>query len=280
MATGDGTRRLRDRVIASGPGGLALVLGVLPLVVLFVESIGPGVTVANYAEAMRPLYRDVLAYSLGMGFVATGVCLLIAYPVTYWLAHQCPHRYRLPMLVALTLPLWLNYVVLNYSWVWLLARGGLLNKLLTGVGFIAEPLNILYTDFSVFVGFIYIYLPYVVLTLYVTMERLDYRLIEAARDLGATNRRVFLDVILPQTAPGAAAAALIVYARIAGAFATPAILGGPGDVMIASLIVDAFRQYFDYGFASALSFVFLAFVGLIFFIGASAPRVRTELRQW
>ena len=280
MATGDGTRRLRDRVIASGPGGLALVLGVLPLVVLFVESIGPGVTVANYAEAMRPLYRDVLAYSLGMGFVATGVCLLIAYPVTYWLAHRCPHRYRLPMLVALTLPLWLNYVVLNYSWVWLLARGGLLNKLLTGVGFIAEPLNVLYTDFSVFVGFIYIYLPYVVLTLYVTMERLNYQLIEAARDLGATNRRVFLDVILPQTAPGAAAAALIVYARIAGAFATPAILGGPGDVMIASLIVDAFRQYFDYGFASALSFVFLAFVGLVFFIGASAPRVRTELRQW
>lgn len=281
MATADADgRSLLDGVVASGPVGLALVLGVLPLVVLLVESLGPGLGLANYAEAVGPLYRGALLYSLGVGVGVTAACLVVAYPVTYWLAHRCPARYRLAALVALTLPLWLNYVVLNYTWVWLLARGGLVNAVLTGLGLVSEPLDLLYTEFSMVVGFVYIYLPYVVLTMYVSMERLDYRLIEAARDLGATDLRVFRDVVVPQTLPGAAAAALIVYARIAGAYATPEILGGPGNVMIASLVVQAFRQYFDYGFAAALSFVFVAVVAAALLVGATAPRVRRELRQW
>jgi len=274
------SRRLRDSAIAGVPVSLALTVGVLPMIVLFIESIGPGVTTANYREALGPLYRGTLVYSLGVGIIVTGVCLAIAYPVTYWVAHRCSSRYRLQVLIALTLPLWLNYVVLNYSWVWILARGGLLNRILTDIGLINRPLDLLYTDVSMFIGFVYIYLPYVILTLYVSMERLDYRLIEAARDLGATNRRVFIDVILPSTLPGATAAALIVYARIAGAFATPAILGGPGNVMIASLIAEAFRQYFDYGFAAALSFVFLFIVVIALLAGGAIPQVREELRQW
>lgn len=280
MGGADKQGTLRDGVIAGVPVSVAVAVGVLPLIVLFVESIGPGLGTAAYQEAVSPLYRGTLLYSLGVGVVVTGVCLAIAYPVTYWVSHRCPRRYRLALLVTLTLPLWLNYVVLNYSWVWILARGGLLNTVATSLGLIAEPLDLLYNDISMFIGFVYIYLPYVVLTLYVSMERLDYRLIEAARDLGATNRRLFLDVILPSTLPGAIAAALIVYARIAGAFATPAILGGPGNVMIASLITEAFRQYVDYGFAAALSFVFLAVVVVALLAGATIPQVRGELRQW
>jgi ABC-type spermidine/putrescine transport system, permease component I len=280
MGSADEHHRLRDGVIAGIPVSVAVAVGVLPMVVLFVESIGPGLSTANYGEVVEPLYRGTLLYSLGVGVAVTAICLSIAYPVTYWVAHRCPKRYRLGLLVALTLPLWLNYVVLNYSWVWILARGGLLNHILTAVGLVGEPLDLLYTDVSMGIGFVYIYLPYVILTLYVSMERLDYRLIEAARDLGATNRRVFLDVILPSTLPGATAAALIVYARIAGAFATPAILGGPGNVMIASLIAEAFRQYFDYGFAAALSFAFLAVVVVALLAGAAIPQVREELRQW
>ncbi len=280
MGSADEHHRLRDGVIGGIPVSVAVAVGVLPMVVLFVESIGPGLSTANYREVVGPLYRGTLLYSLGVGVAVTAVCLSIAYPVTYWVAHRCPKRYRLGLLVALTLPLWLNYVVLNYSWVWILARGGLLNHVLTAIGLVGEPLDLLYTDVSMGIGFVYIYLPYVILTLYVSMERLDYRLIEAARDLGATNRRVFLDVILPSTLPGATAAALIVYARIAGAFATPAILGGPGNVMIASLIAEAFRQYFDYGFAAALSFAFLAVVVVALLAGAAIPQVREELRQW
>lgn len=279
MATADSNAG-RDWAIASGPTLLALALGVFPLLVLLVESLGPGIGTANYAEALRPLYREALIYSIGVGVGVTAVCLLIAYPVTFWLAHRCPARYRLLALVALTLPLWLNYVVLNYAWVWILARGGVVNQLLVGVGLLSEPVSLLYSQVSMAIGFVYIYLPYVVLTMYVSMERLDYRLLEAARDLGATNWRVFRDVVLPRTLPGAAAAALIVYARIAGAYATPEILGSPGNVMIARLVVQAFQQYADNGFAAALSFVFLLLVLGGFGVGAAFPRVREELRQW
>ena len=278
----DGTlpARARDALVAGGPVTVAVLLGVAPLVVLFVESIGPGLALDHYLEATGPLYRGALAYSLAMGVAVTLACLVVAYPVTYWLAHRCPARYRLPALVALTLPLWLNYVVLNYTWVWILARGGLLNRLLVGLGVVGEPLDVLYTDVSVFLGFVYIYLPYVVLTMYVSMERFDYRLVEAARDLGATNHRVFVDVVLPRTLPGAAAATLIVYARIAGAYATPEILGSPGNVMVATLIVEAFREYFAYGFAAALSFVFLVTVAVGLLAGVSVPRVREALKPW
>jgi len=270
----------RDGLVASLPALLALALGVFPLVVLFVESIGPSLGVGSYRKALSPLYRGALLYSVGVGVGVTGICLAVAYPVTYWLAHRCPARYRLVGLVALTLPLWLNYVVLNYAWVWLLARGGVLNRLLVGTGVLDTALDLLYTDVSMVIGFVYIYLPYVVLTMYVSMERLDYRLLQAARDLGATDWRVFVDIILPRTLPGAAAATLIVYARIAGAFATPAILGSPGNVMIARLMVQAFREYVDYGFAAALSFVFLIITLGSLALGAVSPRVRRELRRW
>jgi spermidine/putrescine transport system permease protein len=184
------------------------------------------------------------------------------------------------LLVALTLPLWLNYVVLNYTWVWILARGGLLNYVLTGLGLVGTPLELLYTRVSLFAGFLYIYLPYVLLTMYVSMERLDYRLVEAARDLGAGDWRVFRDVVVPRTVAGAAAGTLIVYARIAGAFATPEILGGPRQQMVAQLIVDAFYELLNYPFASALSLVFLAIVLAGFALGARSGAVREELKRW
>lgn len=280
MKTSERRGRVRDALIASGPVAIAVLLGILPVAILLVESIAPGPSIDNYVTATTPLYRTSLIYSLGMGVAATVTCLVVAYPVTYWLAHRCPAGIRLPALIALTLPLWLNYVVLNYTWVWILARGGILNRLLVATGAIGGPLGLLFTDLSVFIGFIYIYLPYVVLTLYVSMERLDGRLIEAARDLGATNRRVVVDVVLPQTFPGAVAGAIVVYARIAGAYTTPEILGGPGDVMIATLVVEAFEQFSDLGLAAALSMVFLLIVVVGFVLGAQLPPVGRELKRW
>ena len=280
MSVANTPGRLRDWLVAGSPLLLALALGVFPLLTLFVESIGPGLGGENYAEVLSPLYRGALLYSIGVGVGVTAVCLAVAYPITYWIAHRCPDRYRLVALVSVTLPLWLNYVVLNYAWVWILARGGVVNRILVGTGLLDSSLDLLYNNISMGIGFVYIYLPYVVLTMYVSMERLDYQLIEAARDLGASDVRVFLDIVLPRTLPGAAAATLIVYARIAGAFATPEILGSPGNVMIARLVVQAFRQYTNYGFAAALSFVFLLLVLGTLGLGALSPRVRRELRQW
>jgi spermidine/putrescine transport system permease protein len=278
---GDGpvlSARARDALLGALPFLLAVALGVAPLVVVALESVSGGF--AAFGEVTTSVYPQVILRSLVVGVVMTAVCLAIAYPVTYWLAHGCPARYRLPLLVALTLPLWLNYVVLNYTWVWILARGGLLNYALTGLGLVGTPLELLYTRVSLFAGFVYIYLPYVLLTMYVSMERLDYRLVEAARDLGAGDWRVFRDVVVPRTVAGAAAGTLIVYARIAGAFATPEILGGPRQQMVAQLIVDAFYELLNYPFASALSLVFLAIVLAGFALGARSGAVREELKRW
>jgi ABC-type spermidine/putrescine transport system permease subunit I len=270
----------RDALLAAAPVALAVGFGLLPLVVLFVESLSPWATTANYAEALDPLYVEILLQSLGLGLAATAACLVVAYPVTYWLAHRCPAQYRLSVLVALVLPLWLNYVVLNYTWREILARGGALNLVLLELGLVREPLSLLNTPVAVFVGFVYIYLPYVLLTMYVSMERFDGRLVEAARTLGASTPRIVVDVVVPQTLAGTVAATLVVYARIAGAFATPEILGGPGVQMIARVIADAFYQTLDWPFAAAVAFVFLAVVAAGFGLGALSPEVRRELKRW
>ena len=278
--------RLVDLLLGAAPLALAIALGVIPLGVLLLESVDLGaypdfgVVLAGYRAVGSSIYLPVLARSLAVGVAVTVGCLLIAYPVTYWVANHCPPPLRVAVLVTLTLPLWLNYVVLNYSWVWILARGGLLNTVLLETGLVAEPLELLFTELSLAIGFVYIYLPYVILTMYVSMERLDTRLIEAAHDLGAGRLRVFRDVILPETLAGAIAGTLIVYARIAGAFATPEILGGAGNQLIAQLITDAYLQILDYQLAAALSYVFLSVVLLGLAVGVTQRDVREELKQW
>ena len=285
-------RTVRDAVLAAVPMALAVVLGVVPLVLLLLESIRPLPTAEHYRAVTEGVYFDVIVQSLFVGVLLTVICLAVAYPVTYWLANHCPSRYRLPVLAALTLPLWLNYVVLNYTWVWLLAPDGLINVVLGWLGVVSEPLQLLGKPYelpaisltipslSLVFGFIHIYLPYVLLTMYVSMERLDYRLVEAARDLGAGNLRVFRDVIVPETIAGAVAGLLIVYARIAGAYATPRILGADSNPMVAELITTQFRQVLDNPFASALSMAFLAIIVVGFTVGARSKSVRAELKRW
>lgn len=288
----DRRRAVVDAGLAAVPTALAVALGVVPLAVLLVESLSPPVTLSNYAALGESVYLPVLVRSLGVGVVVTGACLAVAYPVTYWLAHVCPVRYRLPILISFTLPLWLNYVVLNYTWVWILATDGIVNTVLTAGGLVDRPLDLLRTASgigigpvelpgpSVGLGFVHIYLPYVLLTMYVSMERLDYRQVEAARDLGAGGLRVFRDVVVPETYAGAVAGALIVYARIAGAFATPQILASPSEQMIAQIITTQFYDVLDYPFAAAVSVVFLVVVLVGFGIGALSTDVRAELKRW
>jgi ABC-type spermidine/putrescine transport system permease subunit I len=285
-------RTARDAVLAAVPAALAVMLGVVPLLLLLVESIRPIPTAEHYRAVTEEIYFDVIVQSLFVGVLLTLICLAVAYPVTYWLANHCPGRYRLPVLAALTLPLWLNYVVLNYTWVWLLTPKGVINVVLGRLGLVSEPLRLLgesyalpvvdltFPSLSLVLGFVHIYLPYVLLTMYVSMERLDYRLVEAAQDLGAGNLRVFRDVIVPETVAGAVAGLLIVYARIAGAYATPRILGADSNPMVAELITTQYRQVLDDPFASALSMTFLAIVVVGFAAGARSSRIRTELKQW
>ncbi len=275
---------LSDWVAAILPLCLAVFLGLLPLVTLLYESIAPGsggtLSLVAYERVFDPLYLRILGWSFVVATVVTGLCLLVGYPVTYWLANHCRQWLRLPLLLVLVTPLWLNYVVLEYTWVWVLAREGVVNVILGWFGLIDTPLDLYPTEVSLVAGFVYLYLPYVILTMYVSMERLDYRMVEAARDLGATNLRVFRDVVIPQTVAGAAAGALIVYARIAGGFLTPEVLGSIDNQMIAQVIVTAYRTNLNYGFAAALAVVFLIVVVGLFLIGSRFEQVRSELKQW
>jgi ABC-type spermidine/putrescine transport system, permease component I len=278
--------RTRAVVLAAAPATIAVTLGIVPVVVLVTESVVWAATpelsgmFAAYSRVGESVYLGILGRSVVLGMVLTAGCLVVAYPVTYWLAHHCPPHRRVLVLVLLTLPLWLNYVVLNYVWVWILARGGLVNHLLGAIHPSLSPVRLLYTDLSLTVGFIYIYLPYVILTLYVAMERLDDAYLAAAADLGASRMRLVTDVIVPQTAAGAAAGALIVYARIAGAFATPEILGGPRQQLIAQLITDAYLEVLDLRFAAALAFSFLAVVTFVLVVGLTSRQLRREVRRW
>jgi spermidine/putrescine transport system permease protein len=286
MHIGGSDARTRAVLLAAAPVTVALTLGIIPVIILFTESLVWAATpelsgmLAAYSRVSESVYLEILGRSVLLGVVLTAACLVVAYPVTYWLAHHCPPQRRVLLLVLLTLPLWLNYVVLNYVWVWILARGGLVNHLLGVVHPSLAPVRLLYTEVSLTVGFLYIYLPYVILTLYVAMERLDDSLLAAAADLGASRMRLVTDVIVPQTAAGAAAGALIVYARIAGAFATPEILGGPQQQLIAQLITDAFLEVLDLRFAAALAFSFLAVISFILLVGLTSRQLRRELRRW
>ena len=278
--------RMWALALAAAPVTVAITLGIIPVLVLLAESVtwtaSPDVPTmfSAYTRIGESVYLVILGRSVLIGAMLTGACLAVAYPVTYWLAHRCPPHRRVALLVVLTLPLWLNYVVLNYVWVWILARGGLVNHLLSVVSPSMAPVTLLYTELSLAVGFLYIYLPYVILALYVAMERLDAALLAAAADLGATRVRLVTDVIIPQTAAGAAAGALIVYARIAGAFATPEILGGPQQQLVAQLITDAFLQVLDIQLAAALAFSFLAVVMFILLLGLTSQQLRQEVRKW
>jgi spermidine/putrescine transport system permease protein len=275
------TRKITDYLTSIPPFVVALLLGVVPVLILVHRSFSPFFTLENYVEIFTTsIYTQLFIRSLWIGLVATFLCLLIAYPVTFWIAHKLNPKYRVLILVALSLPLWLNYVVLNYTWVTIYARAGLLNYVFTTLGIVSGPLSLLYTKVSLYTGFVYIYLPYVLITLYVSMEQFDYKLIEAARDLGASDIRIFFDIIVPQTIAGVVAGAIIVYARMAGAYITPTVLGGTDNVMIASTIVDAFRVYLDWEFAAAISMLFLVIVIALFSVSAISKDIRQEFKQW
>lgn len=260
---------------------IGFVLGIIPLILLAYQSFSPFFTLTNYTELLaNQTYIQLFVKSLYIGLVATILCLVIAYPVTFWIAHVLDKKYRVYVLIALALPLWLNYVILNYTWVTIYARGGLLNWILMSLHVITEPLSLLYTQVSLYTGFVYIYLPYVLITLYVSMERFDYKLIEAGRDLGASDLRIFTDILFPRTLSGVIAGAIIVYARMAGAYITPTVLGGAQNTMIARVIVDAFRVYLDWEFAAAISILFLLVVTFMFASVSVSENVREEFKQW
>lgn len=209
-------------------------------------------TLDNYVRIFDALYAQVIWNSLYMASISTGLCLLIGYPFAYLLTKVSP-KLR-PLLLFLTvLPFWTNSLVRIYSIKIFFATKGLVNSFLLWVGLIETPIRILNTQFAVIFGLVYILLPFMILPLYSSIEKLDKPLLEASRDLGANFIQSFWRVILPLTSPGIIAGCVLVFLPAMGMFYVSDMLGGANTLLVGNVIKDQFQKSLDWPFGSAIS---------------------------
>jgi spermidine/putrescine transport system permease protein len=222
--------------------------------------IAPVPTLDNYRRLLDPIYLKIFVDSLLMAAMATALCLLIAYPFA-WLLSRVERRRRPILLTLVIIPFWTNSLVRVYAIRHLLAAKGAMNGLLLALGLIQEPIRLLYSGWAVSIGLVYVLLPFMILPLYSSFEKLDPRLIEAAADLGASRLARFRHVIVPLTTPGIAAGCLLVFLPALGLFYVTDVLGGARNLMIGALLKEQFLDARDWPFGSAAS---LVVIGLLF----------------
>jgi len=229
-----------------------------PLVTRDVTGLKLHATLANFVLlASDDLYLRAYLGSLANAALATVLCLLLGYPIAYAIAGARGAQ-RQPLLFLVMLPFWTSFLIRVYAWIAILEPNGLLNEFLIGIGLISTPLPLLNNQFSVELGLVYSYLPFMILPLYGSLSTLDESLLEAAADLGARPFRVFLDVVLPLTLPGIAAGSLLVFIPAIGEFVIPDLLGGPDTLMIGKVLWDEFFNNRDWPVASAVAVVLVA----------------------
>jgi len=215
-------------------------------------------TLANFALlASDDLYLRAYLGALGNAALATALCLALGYPIAYAIARS-PGRWRLLLLFLVMLPFWTSFLIRVYAWIAILKPNGLLNQLLIAIGLITTPLPLLNNAFSVELGLVYSYLPFMILPLYGSLSALDESLLEAAADLGARPIRAFLGVTLPLSLPGIAAGSLLVLIPAIGEFVIPDLLGGADTLMIGKVLWDEFFNNRDWPVASAVAVVLVA----------------------
>jgi len=237
----------------------------IPLLVVVVYSLGTRtrtgrtdlseLNLAAYRRLSDPLVLDIVSRSLGYALLTTLICLVIGYPFAYHLATRAP-RVRAVLLVLVMLPFWSNFLVRTYAWRVLLGSDGPLVGFLGLLGF--DEVRLLFTPFAIVLGLVYGFLPFMILPLYASIERIDRTLIEAARDLHASGWQTFRAVTLPLSRSGVIAGSVLVFIPAFGAYVTPELLGGSRSTMIGSYVVRQFLSARDWPFGSALSVAILA----------------------
>jgi len=210
----------------------------------------------SYATFFDPLYLGIYWDTIVLSVVTTVICLLLSYPLAYYIANAGP-RMQTWGLVMITIPFWINFLIRTYAWVLLLRTQGVVNSLLLDLGFIQEPLQMLYTKGAVYLGMVYTFIPFMVLPIYVALEQMDKKLLEAASDLGATPWKSFWHITLPQTKSGVMTGAVLVYVSTSGMFVVTDILGGAKSAMISNIIQSQFLGARNWPFGSALSVIFV-----------------------
>lgn len=263
---------------------LVVALFYLPQLLLFAVSLGhrsayggvvPALSTENYVRALEPLYLGILWRSLGLAAFSTLACLLLGFPFAWWLARRVPARARSALLALVVLPFWTSFLVRMYAWIVLLRSEGLVNLALAALRL--PHVELLYNDFAVLVGQVYGELPFMIVPLYVSLEKLDGALVEAAADLGASPARAFWSVVVPQTLPGIAAGCLLVFIPSLGAFLAPDLLGGGRTAYVGNLIQSQFAVARDMPFGAALSFVLSLLVIVLLLVFRRPLRAAQEL---
>jgi spermidine/putrescine transport system permease protein len=285
------------------PGVLWILLFFnLPLLIVlfisFVErgragsiKIPPVYTLGNYVQLFNAcssefsgpncdsfLYLGIFGHSVRIAVVVTIICILLGYPLSYFISQRHP-RWRDTLMLLVIIPFWTNFLVRTYALKQVLATEGILNTLLMNSGLLSQPLDLLYNEFAVVVGLVYGYLPFAVLPMYASIEKFDHSLMEAAADLGANPARSFLRVMLPMTMPGVIAAFVLVFVPVVGAFITPDIMGGGKVEMIGTLINRQFGVARNWPFGSAISLVLMlvVLIGVIAYFRSTPEEERRGL---
>lgn len=244
-------------------------------------------TIENFIRLFDPLYMRIFARSIAIALITTVICLLIGYPLAYWIAVQ-PAERRNTLLMLLMIPFWTNFLVRTYAWILILRDHGIINSFWTGalhswvqslahaiptslwqplLDATANPLPLFGTNLAIILGLVYGWFPDMVLPCYAAIERFDFSLAEAAQDLYANRVQTFLRVIFPITLPGVLAGSMLVFIPSLGAYITPDLLGGAKSVMIGNVIYSQFMAARDYPFGAAISFVLMAvmLIGTMFY---------------
>ncbi|WP_332707483.1 putrescine ABC transporter permease PotH [Plesiomonas shigelloides] len=216
----------------------------------------------NYAYLIEdPLYVDAYLHSLEIAGTSTLLCLLLGYPMAWAIANSSP-SVRNILLLLVILPSWTSFLIRVYAWIGLLKNNGVINNILMWAGIIDQPLPMLHTDFAVYIGIVYAYLPFMILPLYTALLKLDYSLVEASLDLGAKPVRTFFSVILPLTKGGIIAGSMLVFIPAVGEFVIPELLGGPDSIMIGRVMWQEFFNNRDWPVASAVAIIMLLLLAL------------------
>jgi spermidine/putrescine transport system permease protein len=275
--------------VAAAPAFWLAIFFVIPLGVVWLYSFGTNTslteieisgTFANYARALDPLYLGIFWKSILVAAATTVICLLVGFPVALAIVFATD-KWKPWLLLGIMLPFWTNLLIRTYALMAVLRREGYANQtigwlhdnfgaLMPLVGLPApgayEPIELLYNNFAVIFGLVYVHLPFMVLPLYAALDKLDKSLIEASLDLGAGHLRTMLSIVAPLAAPGITSGVLITFVPALGAYLTPDLLGGPDSQMIANVIERQFKRANDWPFGAALSFILMyaTFIAIAF----------------
>ena len=220
-------------------------------------------TLENYSRLIDPLYGGVFVRSFALAGAATALCILLGFPLALFIAKSGQRKNLYLSLVIL--PFWTSFLIRLYAWMFLLRDTGLINTVLQRLGLIRQPLPLLYNTGAVLLGLVYGFLPFAVLPIYASLERLDKSLLEAAADLGARPRAVLTRVTLPLCAPGIGAAAILVFVPSLGTYITSDLLGGSKTILIGNLVQNQFTSARDWPFGAAVSIVLMMVAVVLMF---------------